>query len=42
MKPNPRFSQQPLEFWAHVRSLSQELGYTKKTLIIAHSSDDIL
>ena len=44
MKPNPRFAQQPLAFWAHVRSLSQELGYTEKTTrqIKTHSSDDVI
>jgi hypothetical protein len=44
MKPDPRFVQQPLEFWAHVRSLSQQLGYTEKTTkqIKTHSSDDVV
>ena len=28
MKPNQRFLKQPKNFWANVRSLSQELGYT--------------
>lgn len=28
MKPDPRFAQQPPEFWANVRSISQALGYT--------------
>ncbi len=28
MKPDPRFVKQPMSFWACVRSLSQELGYT--------------
>lgn len=30
MKPDPRFAAQPLEFWAHVKSISQQLGYTDK------------
>lgn len=30
MKPDPRFLAQPLEFWAHVKSISQQLGYTDK------------
>jgi hypothetical protein len=44
MKPDPRFIQQPLEFWAHVRSLSQELGYTEKKTkrIRTYSSDDVI
>ena len=44
MKPNVRFVQQPLDFWAHVRSLSQELGYTEKTTrqIKTYSSDDVI
>ncbi|PIR25354.1 MAG: hypothetical protein COX62_00455 [Deltaproteobacteria bacterium CG_4_10_14_0_2_um_filter_43_8] len=28
MIPNPQFNNLPLSFWAHVRSLSQSLGYT--------------
>lgn len=28
MQPNPLFLEQPRSFWAYVRSLSQELGYT--------------
>ena len=31
MKPSPRFGLQPPEFWAHVKSISQQLGYTDKT-----------
>lgn len=30
MKPDPRFLKQSKDFWAHVRMLSQALGYTKK------------
>lgn len=30
MKPNPKFINLPLSFWAHIRSLSQSLGYTLK------------
>jgi len=30
MKPNQRFLRQPKNFWANVRSLSQELGYTMR------------
>ncbi len=29
MKPDPRFLRQPKDFWAHVRSISQKIGYTK-------------
>ncbi|MCC7085619.1 MAG: hypothetical protein IT427_11515 [Pirellulales bacterium] len=28
MKPDPRFLKQPSNFWAHVRSISQAVGYT--------------
>lgn len=31
MKADPRFLQQPKEFWAHVRTISQEIGYTDRT-----------
>lgn len=30
MRPNPEFTGLPKEFWAHVRSLSQQIGYTKR------------
>lgn len=30
MKPDERFVKQPKSFWAHVRSISQEVGYTKR------------
>jgi hypothetical protein len=30
MQPDPRFLQQPKDFWAHVRTLSQHLGYTHR------------
>jgi hypothetical protein len=30
MKPNPRFVNQPKSFWAHVRSVSQHIGYTDR------------
>ncbi len=29
MKPDVRFLRQPKDFWAHVRSISQAIGYTK-------------
>lgn len=28
MKPDPRFQNQPKHFWANVRTISQEIGYT--------------
>ena len=34
MKPNIKFLRQPKAFWASVRSLSQEIGYSKKEKII--------
>lgn len=30
MKPDERFLRQPKAFWAHVRSISEEVGYTEK------------
>ena len=30
MKPDPRFAAQTKEFWANVRTISQELGYTQR------------
>jgi hypothetical protein len=30
MKPDPRFQKQAKDFWAHVRSISQEVGYTER------------
>jgi hypothetical protein len=30
LKADPRFVQQPKEFWAHVRTISQEVGYTDR------------
>lgn len=30
MKADPRFLRQSKEFWAHVRTVSQEIGYTKR------------
>lgn len=30
MKANPEFLRKPMTFWAHVRSLSQEIGYTDR------------
>lgn len=30
MKADPRFLSQSKEFWAHVRTVSQEIGYTKR------------
>ena len=30
MKANPDFLRQPQEFWAHIRTISQEIGYTDR------------
>lgn len=30
MIPNPRFTKQPNDFWAHVRSISEQVGYTSR------------
>lgn len=32
MKANPKFVSQPKEFWAHVRTISQEVGYTERNV----------
>ena len=37
MKPIPRFLNKPKSFWASVRSLSQQIGYSKKDTIIIPS-----
>lgn len=44
MRPDPRFTQLPREFWANVRSVSQTAGYTGKGTgqIKAHGLSDIL
>ena len=31
MKADPRFVGQPKEFWAHIRTISQEVGYTDRS-----------
>ncbi|MGB3167433.1 MAG: hypothetical protein WBA68_11735 [Alteraurantiacibacter sp.] len=38
MKPDPRFLRKPKSFWASVRSLSQQLGYSKKDKILIHDA----
>ena len=30
MKPNPKFRNQPKQFWANVRTISQQVGYTQR------------
>lgn len=37
MKPIPRFLNKPKSFWASVRSLSQQVGYSKRDTIIVPS-----
>lgn len=37
MKPNKKFQQQPKSFWASIRSLSQEIGYTKDGKLLVPS-----
>lgn len=37
MKPNTKFLRQPKAFWASVRSLSQEIGYSSKYKIVVPS-----
>lgn len=36
MKANPRFVLQAKEFWAHVRTISQEVGYTNRATKAIH------
>jgi hypothetical protein len=31
LKPDKRFTAKPKQFWAHVRTISQEVGYTDRT-----------
>src|SRR5438128_8581523 len=31
MKPNPKFTKLPREFWANIRIISQKVGYTQRT-----------
>lgn len=38
MKANPRFVSQPKEFWAYVRTISQELGYTERNYQGGHNT----
>ncbi len=43
MLPDPRFQQQPMEFWANVRTIGQQVGYTVrgKGIIRVPTMDDI-
>lgn len=41
MKPNPRFLLQPKSFWANVRTISQDLGYSNKDPGIVPTIDQI-
>ena len=41
MKPNNLFLREPKYFWACVRSLSQELGYSRSSNVIVPSYDDM-
>ena len=43
MKPDPKFTNCPQEFWANVRIISQELGYTERTQskIKVYSAEEI-
>ena len=42
MKPDARFVDLPLSFWAHVRSLSEICGYTKKGEVLVPTLQDLL
>src|SRR6266550_9505870 len=41
MRANPSFLALPKSFWAYVRTVSQELGYTEKGQIKIHSLKDV-
>jgi hypothetical protein len=41
MKPDPRFLKLPKHFWANVRSLSQQLGYTEAQQVKVPAMKDI-
>jgi len=41
MRADPRFLQQPKAFWANVRLLSQEIGYTQKGSIKVYSEQQV-
>lgn len=41
MRANSRFLAQPRQFWANVRSISQELGYTQSGAVRLHSLEDM-
>lgn len=42
MTPDPLYLKQPKRFWAHVRTISQHVGYTQKELIRVPSLNDVL
>lgn len=42
MKPNDRFLKKPKSFWASVRSLSQEIGYSKRDRIVVPSLEQMV
>lgn len=44
MRPDPRFQNQPKHFWANVRTISQEIGYTvrKRKIIKVPAQSEIL
>lgn len=41
MRPDEKFLQKPMSFWASVRSLSQQIGYSKGDTIIVPSVDQM-
>lgn len=41
MLPKNKFSQQPLEFWANVKLISQKIGYAKKGKITVPTANEI-
>jgi hypothetical protein len=42
MKADPRFSKLPLEFWAHVRTISEDAGYSKNNSIKIPTVNDMI
>lgn len=41
MRANTTFSNKDLSFWANVRKLSEELGYSKNDIVLTHSKEII-
>jgi hypothetical protein len=42
MKADPRFTNLPMEFWAHVRAISEDAGYSRKNLVKIPTVNDMI